>query len=76
MEPLSVPPTDADRESHIRRLEERYRIDYQYYAGTGPMQYEGRPVQALGLPRAVLEKFYSGNARRLIAGIFSRRGLV
>ena len=30
-------------------------------------QYDGRPVEALGLPRDVLEKFYHRNARRLIA---------
>lgn len=60
-------PTDVQRQAHIKRLEERYRIDYDYYAGTSTMQYDGRLVQSLGLPRSVLEKFYNQNARRLIA---------
>jgi len=63
---LGPPPTDAQRQDHVKRLEERYRVDWQYYAGTGDMQYDGRPVQALGLPREVLEKFYNRNARRII----------
>jgi predicted TIM-barrel fold metal-dependent hydrolase len=61
------PPTDAQRQSHVKRLEERYREDFEYYAGTGTMQYGGRQVKSLGLPRDVLEKFYNRNARRLIA---------
>lgn len=61
------PPTDAQRADHVKRLEERYRVDWQYYAGSGEMQYDGRAVQSLALPRDVLEKFYNGNARRLIA---------
>ena len=60
-------PTDAQRQDHVKRLEERYRADFQYYAGTGDMQYDGRPTKSLGLPREVLEKFYNRNARRLIA---------
>ena len=34
---LGPEPTDAQRQDHVRRLEERYRADYQYYAGTGEM---------------------------------------
>ena len=64
---LTGPRTDAQRQAYIKGLEERYRVDYEYYAGTGSMQYDGRPVQSLGLPRRVLEKFYNQNARRLIA---------
>jgi predicted TIM-barrel fold metal-dependent hydrolase len=60
-------PTDAQRADHVKRLEQRYRVDWQYYAGTGEMQYDGRPVNSLALPREVLEKFYNANARRLIA---------
>ena len=63
---LGPEPTEAQRQDHVRRLEERYRADYEYYAGTGEMQYDGRRVQSLGLPRDVLEKFYNGNARRLL----------
>jgi predicted TIM-barrel fold metal-dependent hydrolase len=63
---LGPEPTEAQRQDHVRRLEERYRADFEYYAGTGEMQYDGRRVQSLGLPRDVLEKFYSRNARRLL----------
>jgi len=47
----------------------RYRTEYQYYAGQGRMEYRGRQVECLGLPRAVLEKIYSANARRIIPGL-------
>jgi predicted TIM-barrel fold metal-dependent hydrolase len=46
-----------------------YRRDYQYYAGTGMMEFLGKQVECLGLPRDVLEKFYSQNALRLIPGL-------
>ncbi len=61
------PPTDAERQAYIKRLDQRYRQDYDYYAGSGTMQYDGWPVEKLALPRTVLEKFYNQNARRLIA---------
>ena len=64
---LGAAPTDAQRENHVKRLDERYRVDFQYFAGTGEMQYDGRPTSSLALPREVLEKFYNRNARRLIA---------
>ena len=46
-------------------LELRYRADFDYYAGQGMVTYNNRQVEALNLPREVLEKFYSGNARRI-----------
>lgn len=61
----STPPTPAQREGHVRTLELRYRADYDYYAGQGTVTYSNRPVEALNLPREILEKFYHGNARRL-----------
>jgi predicted TIM-barrel fold metal-dependent hydrolase len=57
--------TPAQRQGHLTRLELRYRADYEYYAGAGAITYDNRPVEALNLPRAVLEKFYHGNATRL-----------
>jgi len=30
------------------------------------MQYDGRTVESLSLPKNVLEKFYHGNARRIL----------
>lgn len=57
--------TDILRRSHLTRLRQRYLEDYAYYAGSGEIEYNGRKVQALGLPRDVLEKFYHANAQRL-----------
>ena len=59
------PPTDAQRQGHVNSLELRYRADFDYYAGRGEMTYNGRKVQALNLPRGVLEKFYHQNAERI-----------
>ena len=64
---LGPEPTEEQRQAHVKRLEERYRLDYQYYAGSGEMQYDGRPARSLALPREVLDKFYNRTARRLIA---------
>lgn len=58
--------TEAQRQAFVSRLEERYRTDYRFFAGAGPMQYDGRMVESLALPRGVLEKFYHRNARRII----------
>ena len=57
--------TERDRLSHLNRLELQYKADYDYYAGSGEITYNGRKVQALNLPRSVLEKFYHENAERL-----------
>jgi predicted TIM-barrel fold metal-dependent hydrolase len=57
--------TDAQRQGHVNRVELRYRADYDYYAGKGEITYDNRKVQALNLPRGVLEKFYHQNAQRL-----------
>jgi predicted TIM-barrel fold metal-dependent hydrolase len=59
------PVTDALRKGHINRLELQYRADYSYYAGSGEITYYNRKVQALNLPRSVLEKFYNQNAKRI-----------
>jgi predicted TIM-barrel fold metal-dependent hydrolase len=50
-------PTDAQRERFAADLEAQYRLDYAYYAGTGTLEYGGANVEALALPRGVLEKF-------------------
>lgn len=57
--------TPTQRQGHLTRLELRYRADYEYYAGRGGITYDNRPVEALALPREVLEKFYHRNAQRL-----------
>lgn len=61
-----VTPSDAQREAFVTALEAQYRLDHAYYAGTGSLEYAGARVDALGLPRDVLEKFYHRNAQRLI----------
>jgi predicted TIM-barrel fold metal-dependent hydrolase len=61
-----VKPTDADRAKFAADLEAQYRRDWAYYAGTGSIDYGGHPVDALALPEAVLEQFYSKNAERII----------
>lgn len=62
----AVTPTDTQRAQFAADLEAQYRLDYRYYAGTGLMEYAGAEVEALGLPRDVLEKFYFHNAGRVI----------
>ncbi len=56
-------------EAFVRRAEAQYRGDFQYYAGSGTVEMAGREVECLELPRPVLEKFYNGNARRIIPGL-------
>jgi hypothetical protein len=62
---LGRPAHEAARQAYITRLELQYRADYEYYAGQGKMIYNGREVEALNLPRRVLEKFYHQNAERI-----------
>lgn len=59
-------PTDEDRARFVEGLEAQYRRDWAYYAGSGTVDYSGTDVEALALPREVLEKFYHRNAERLI----------
>jgi predicted TIM-barrel fold metal-dependent hydrolase len=58
-----------ERLRFARSLEESYRRDFRYYAGEGEMEYRGKTVRCLGLPREVLEKLYSRNALRVIPGL-------
>src|SRR5262249_8292451 len=41
------PPTDQQRTSFANGLDKRYRADYAFYAGTGPVSYDGRTIEAL-----------------------------
>ena len=56
---------EAARIGHINRLKLAYEADFAYYAGAGEITYAGRKVQALNLPRAVLEQVYHANAERV-----------
>jgi predicted TIM-barrel fold metal-dependent hydrolase len=58
-----------ERLRFARSLEESYRQDFHYYAGKGEMEYRGRTVRCLDLPREVLEKLYHRNAQRVIPGL-------
>ncbi|MGH9338376.1 MAG: amidohydrolase family protein [Acidobacteriota bacterium] len=58
--------SQEERLNFVRDLEARYRLDYQFYAGAGPMEYRNRKIQSLNLPIEVLEKFYYKNAQRLM----------
>jgi predicted TIM-barrel fold metal-dependent hydrolase len=61
-----VTPTDAERAKFAADLEAQYRRDWDYYAGSGAITYGTETVEALGLPKDVLEKFYGKNAERII----------
>lgn len=61
--------TPEERAAFARALEEDYRRDFRYYAGEGEMEYRGKTVRCLSLPREALEKIYHANAERLIPGL-------
>lgn len=58
-----------ERRRFVEELEHAYRRDFQYFAGEGEMEYRGRSVACLGLPRDVLEKLYYRNAERVVPGL-------
>jgi predicted TIM-barrel fold metal-dependent hydrolase len=62
-------PSAAERAAFAARMEQWYRHEFDYYAGRGSRKSGGREIEGLGLPRTVLDKFYHGNAQRLIPGI-------
>jgi predicted TIM-barrel fold metal-dependent hydrolase len=58
-----------ERRRFVDALEETYRRDFQYYAGSGEIEYRKKTVRCLALPREVLEKLYHANAERLVPGL-------
>lgn len=58
--------SDIEYKEDVEDIEEQYRLDYQYYAGSGTMVYYKKETECLALPRDVLEKFYFRNAQRII----------
>jgi predicted TIM-barrel fold metal-dependent hydrolase len=60
------PRPEAEKTNFVNRYIERMKLDFQYYAGTDSLEYAGHTVEGLGLPREVLEKFYSENAKKLL----------
>ena len=69
LRPAENSPSAEERLRFVENTEKRYRRDYQYFAGAGPVEMAGKQVEGLSLPRTVLEKFYSLNARRLLPGL-------
>ena len=61
-----VEPSDAERRKFAADLEAQYRRDWDYYAGAGSIAYDAGTIEALGLSRDVLEKFYWKNAERIV----------
>lgn len=53
---------NANAGRSVVRWEDRYAIDWRYFSSGDKFQYQGRTVQGLGLPPAVLRKLYHGNA--------------
>lgn len=58
--------TTEERTAFVAGVEERYRNDWDYYAGSGDVEISGYVTEGLNLPEEVLEKFYFRNARRII----------
>ena len=61
--------SSEERQRFVKDLEGTYRRDFAYYAGEGEMEYRGKTVQCLALPRDVLEKLFHGNAERIVPGL-------
>ena len=51
------------------------RMKSQSSSGKGTRNLGGREVECLDLPRPVLEKFYHGNAQRLMPGLKDNQAL-
>jgi predicted TIM-barrel fold metal-dependent hydrolase len=60
------PMPQERRAYYVSGVEDRYRMEYEYYAGSGAVEMKAKIVEALALPPEVLEKFYHGNAQRVI----------
>lgn len=59
-----IPPERI--EAYLQSVVERYKLDYEYYAGSGMIEYRGKTVQCLGLPADVLEAYFNQNAQRIL----------
>jgi predicted TIM-barrel fold metal-dependent hydrolase len=59
-------PSPEQRIAFTEAMERGYRSDYRYYASGGRQSFGRREVECLELPAEVLEKFYHGNAERLM----------
>lgn len=62
-------PSATERAAFTVRMEKHYRSDYLFYSGNGKHAFGRSEVQCLALPHDVLEKFYHGNAQRLMPAL-------
>mgnify|MGYP003638964812 CR=1 FL=1 len=53
----------------VAGAEKHYRMTWQYYAGAGSVTIKDRETECLNLPQEVVDKFFYGNAKRLIPGL-------
>jgi predicted TIM-barrel fold metal-dependent hydrolase len=56
-------------EETIRDLESVYANDWRFLATSDTVEYKGKPVKGLDLPKAVLRKIYHANAVKWFPGI-------
>ncbi len=63
-EPGEIP--EEKRKQYTENLERAYRRQFAYFAGIDPNDPSQAEIKSLALPRTVLEKFYHGNAQRLM----------
>ncbi len=55
----------------LAKWQSHYALDWQYLSGDGEVEYRGRQVQCLHLPKAVLRKLYHDNAVHWVPGVSS-----
>jgi predicted TIM-barrel fold metal-dependent hydrolase len=58
-----------ERAATLTSLRQTFRTHFDYFESDQVVNVRGRQVQGLGLPQAVLEKFYTTNARQWYPGI-------
>jgi predicted TIM-barrel fold metal-dependent hydrolase len=66
-----MPKQDAKQK--VRTMEATYALDWKFFASDERFVYEGRPVQGLALPDAVLRKIFRENAEHQVPLITSVR---
>ncbi|MEW5977077.1 MAG: amidohydrolase family protein [Acidobacteriota bacterium] len=65
---LSMRPSQNPEEA-VKEWEAVYTRDWKFFATTETLEYGGRKVSGLALPKPVLRKFYRDNAIRWLPGI-------
>jgi predicted TIM-barrel fold metal-dependent hydrolase len=58
-----------DAAEAAKRLETEYARDWRYFSSPDTVEFEGRSVQGLALPAAVLRKIFRENAARWVPGV-------